>query len=458
MKILVVDDEENIRLILKSILTDEGYTVETARDGADALDRMERFRPHIVLMDKNMPRMSGIPALVEIKKSYPETIVVIITAHGDVTSAVEAMKCGAYDYIEKPFDNDHVLQLLKRADSHYRLRTEVDTFRQSTREKRSFPEIIGESTALKQVLDHVSSVCETNATVLITGESGTGKELIAKAIHHHSPRRHKPLVTVNCGAIPLQLIESELFGHEKGAFTDAKETKIGKFELADGGTLFLDEIGELSLDAQVKLLRVLEDKKIMRVGGHREIPVDIRLVSATNRNLQQKVEEGQFRLDLYYRLNIFTILLPPLRERKEDIPPLVEFFIRKHNPVLQTQVTGCSPEVYGALTAYPWPGNIRDLDNAVQSAMILAKKGDIQMKHLPLRVHYRKPEQEDPEPAAAPVLNMNDMIMHNEREMILKILEKCKYNRTKTAQALGISRKTLFNKMQKYGLLDKTSD
>ncbi len=443
-KVLLVDDEENIRFILQNVISDEGYDVKTAKDGLDALEQIKSFHPEIVLLDKNMPRMDGMKTLQHLRKKFPDTVVIIITAHGDVTSAVEAMKTGAYDYLEKPFDNQKLILLLKRAEAHYRLQAEVITLRDVVNEKYSFRNIIGSSTKLKNVLDRVASVCETDATVLITGESGTGKELIARAIHFNSSRKGGPLITVNCGAIPLQLMESELFGHEKGAFTDAREMKIGKFEQANGGTLFLDEIGELPLDAQVKLLRVLEDKKIMRIGGKKEIPVDIRLVSATNNNLYERVQNNTFRLDLFYRLNIFTVHLPPLRERSEDIPALVDYFIRKHNPLLRTKITGCSKDAFTVLYHYPWPGNIRDLENAIQSAMIMCKTGEIQTEHLPIRLNQDDQETE---------FGVNSLQAKNqEQDQIIKALVNCKYNKTETAAMLGISRKTLFNKMRKYGL------
>jgi DNA-binding NtrC family response regulator len=432
MKLLIVDDEENIRLILESVFSEAGYQVETAINGMQAMEKIKDFHPEIILMDKNMPYMNGLDALQRIKKHYPNIVVVMVTAHGDVASAVEAMKMGAYDYIEKPFDNDKMLLLLKRAGEHYLLQAEVLNLRSAVNKKFSFENIVGNSPALDKVLKRVSNVCETDASVLVLGESGTGKELIAKAIHFNSIRKNNPLITVNCGAIPLQLMESELFGHEKGAFTDAKELKIGKFEQAQGGTLFLDEIGELPLDAQVKLLRVLEDKKISRVGGKKEIEVDIRLISATNNNLYERVQNNTFRLDLFYRINIFVIQLPALRERNEDIPLLTDHFIRKHNQLLHTKVTGCAKETLNILQAYTWPGNIRDLENAVQSALIVCKTGKILPEHLPARLYFQKEEAD--------------------KGVIVKALEQCKFNKTDTASYLGISRKTLFNKMKKYGL------
>jgi DNA-binding NtrC family response regulator len=434
MKLLIVDDEENIRLILESVFSDAGYEVETAVNGLQALEKIKSFHPEILLLDKNMPYMSGMETLQRIKKHYPNIVVIIVTAYGDVTSAVEAMKLGAYDYIEKPFDNDKMLLLLKRAGEHYRLQSEVLNLQKAVGRKFSFQNIIGNSQALDKVLKRTADVCETDASVLITGESGTGKELIAKAIHFNSTRKNKPLITVNCGAIPLQLMESELFGYEKGAFTDAKELKTGKFEQAEGGTLFLDEIGELPLDAQVKLLRVLEDKKITRLGGKKEIPVDIRVISATNNNLFERVQNNTFRLDLFYRINIFTVNLPPLRERSEDIPLLINHFIHKHNEILNTKVTGCSSEALIVLQKYSWPGNIRDLENAVQSALIVCKTGNIQLEHLPTRLSFQ--------------------IEEREKETVIKALEQCRYNKTDAALYLGISRKTLFNKMKKYDLTE----
>jgi DNA-binding NtrC family response regulator len=434
MKLLIVDDEENIRLILESVFSEAGYEVETATNGMKAMEKIKSFLPEIILLDKNMPYMNGLLTLQRIKKHYPNTVVVMVTAYGDVASAVEAMKMGAYDYIEKPFDNDKMLLLLKRASEYYRLQAEILNLRNAVNKRFSFENIVGNSPALDKVLKRVSNVCETDASVLIMGESGTGKELIAKAIHFNSSRKNKPLVTVNCGAIPLQLVESELFGHEKGAFTDAKELKTGKFEQAEGGTLFLDEIGELPLDAQVKLLRVLEDKKITRLGGKKEIPVDIRLISATNNNLYERVENNTFRLDLFYRINIFVIQLPPLRERREDIPLLTDYFIRKHNQLLHTKVTGCSKKTLNILQTYTWPGNIRDLENAVQSALIVCKTGKILPEHLPVRLDFQKNEAD--------------------KKVIAKALEQCKFNKTDTASFLGMSRKTLFNKMKKYGLME----
>lgn len=316
-------------------------------------------------------------------------------------------------------------------------------------EKRNH--VIGENTGLKQIMAQVRRMAETNATVLVHGESGTGKELIARAIHDNSLRANAPFVAINCGAIPLTLMESELFGHERGAFTDAKEAKAGTFERVDGGTLFLDEVGELPLDAQVKLLRVLEERKITRIGGKKAIPVDVRIVAATNRNLDDEVKSGRFRLDLLYRLNVFTLILPPLRERKEDIPLLTNFFIRKYNQTLSLDVQSVSPETVELLSSYDWPGNVRDLENAIQSSMILCTGGVIRPEHLPDRIKGYELAEEQPV-AGSSGSSIREINAQMEKEVILEALKKHNYNRTLTAEALNISRKTLFNKMKRYGL------
>ena len=446
---MIVDDEKNICMILENVFTDAGYRVETAKDGMQGLEKMKRFEAEIVLLDKNMPRMDGLETLRQIKLLHPATVVVMITAHGDVATAVEAMKQGAYDYIEKPFDNNKMLLLMERAGEHHDLQTEVQKLREAVNEKYSFRSMVGNSEALKKALERISSVCETDVSVLITGESGTGKELVARSIHYNGKRKKGPLVTVNCGAIPVQLMESELFGHEKGAFTDAKELKTGKFEQADGGTLFLDEIGELPLEAQVKLLRVLEDRKVTRLGGKKEIPVNIRLISATNKNLFELVKNDKFRLDLFYRLNIFAVHIPPLRERKEDIPMLVDHFIKKHNDTLNTGIVGCSNDTFALLCDYSWPGNIRDLENAIQCAMIVCKTGKLlKPEHLPARLNDRQQSECETKIES----KTEDEI---DKDRIVNALEQCRHSKTETAKLLGISRKTLFNRIKKYGLDSK---
>lgn len=449
-KIVVADDEPRIRKMICRLLTDEGYEVLPAVNGREAVEAFLSFQPDVILLDQQMPVMTGVEALEEIKRLSPNQVVLFVTAFGSVSLAVDAVKKGAYDFVEKPFDNDKLLLTVGRAVEHSRMKGEISTLKKSLGEKRSA--VIGENTGLKQVMTQVRRVAETNATVLVHGESGTGKELIARAIHNNSLRAAGgPFVAINCGAIPLTLMESELFGHERGAFTDAKEAKAGTFERADGGTLFLDEVGELPLDAQVKLLRVLEERKITRIGGKKAIPVDVRIVAATNRNLDDEVKSGRFRLDLLYRLNVFTLILPPLRERKEDIPLLTNFFIRKYNQTLSLDVQSVSPEAVELLSSYDWPGNVRDLENAVQSAMILCTGGMIRPEHLPDRIKgYELAEAQAV--AGSSSGNIREINAQMEKELIVEALRKHNFNRTQTAEALNISRKTLFNKMKRYGL------
>lgn len=452
-KILIVDDEEKIRKIVSRILKDEGFLVKSAKDGQAACKACIDYSPAVILMDQNMPKMNGIDAMKIIKEKYPQIVVIIITAYGEIGLAVNAIKKGAYDYIEKPFDNDKLILLINRAIEHYKIICENKFLKNKIVSNNSFDKIIAVSDKMKQVIEQAKSVCETNATVLIQGESGVGKEVISKAIHYSSQRKDKPLIAVNCGAIPITLIESELFGSEKGAFTDAKEQKTGKFEQANQGTLFLDELGELPLNAQVKLLRVLEEKKITRLGGKKSIPIDVRIISATNNNLEAKVQKGEFRLDLLYRLNIFVIEIPALRERKEDIPVLIEIFIQRFNEEFGLNINNISKNAIDMLTNYNWPGNIRELQNAIQSAMIIAKSGTLTTEHIPLRIkgydnnniHTISKEEGLSE-------NIKHLNIKAEKELIVDALKKCNFNRSQTANLLKISRKTLFNKMKIYNI------
>ena len=448
-KILIADDEANIRKVITLLMKEQGYEVKAVSNGREALDALLAFEPDVILLDQQMPVLTGVEALEEIRRIRPHQEVVLITAFGSISLAVDAVKKGAYDFIEKPFDNENLILTVNRAIEHSRMKGEIKTLK--TQIKQNFSSIIGENSGLKHVVTQIRQVAKTQATVLIYGESGTGKELIAGAVHHHSHRSDGPFVVVNCGAIPLSLMESELFGHEKGAFTDAKESRAGAFEQAHGGTIFLDEIGELHLDAQVKLLRILEEKKIMRVGGKKAIPVDIRVVAATNRNLEEEVAKERFRLDLMYRLNVFTLYLPPLRERKEDIPLLVDHFINKHNTAFDLSIRSITQAAMEKIKAYNWPGNVRDLENAIQSAMILSSTDIIQVENLPVRV--RGYEQADPilhsDTETNPAKEVNTQA---EKELIIETLAKCNYNRTLTAETLQISRKTLFNKMKRYEL------
>lgn len=452
-KILIVDDEKKIRNILTHILADEQYDTAACANGEDALDCVDTWCPDLILMDQNMPGMDGIETMIRIREKYPSISVIILTAFGSIPLAVKAMKSGAYNYITKPFDNEELLIAVRRALEHKRLNSEIARLREELKEKYRFENIIGSSSPMIRLFEQMMRVCDNNATVLIQGESGTGKELVAKAIHYHSKRKDYPLVSVNCGAVPFNLIESEFFGHEKGAFTDAKERKQGSFERAHGGTLFLDEIGELPVAAQVKLLRVLEDRTITRVGGKDSIPVDVRIIAATNKILDTEVQAGNFRLDLLYRLNIFTITIPPLRERPGDIALLVEYFISKHNKLLGLDIKNITREAMDIFGRFDWPGNVRDIENAVQSAMILATGETIDAGDLPLRVrgyadNGREPDIER-EGLESYIQKQADQM---EKRIIIDMLNTCSGNRTETAQLLKVSRKTLFNKMKKYGL------
>jgi DNA-binding NtrC family response regulator len=451
-RVLIADDEAKIRKVMSLLLRDEGYEVLAVDNGVSAVSEAERFNPDLVLLDHQMPDMTGMEALKLIRNRLPATVIIIVTAHGSISLAVNAIKDGAYDFIEKPFDNDQLLLTVRRAIEYKNLSGELNRLKQRFNETYSFGQIVGNSAKLQQVMSQVRKVAATSATVLILGESGVGKELIARAVHNFSQRSDKHLVTLNCGAIPLPLIESELFGHEKGAFTDAREMHQGAFEQADGGTLFLDEIGELPFEAQVKLLRVLENRTVTRVGGKKPVAVDIRIIAATNRNLVERVKQGAFRLDLLYRLDVFTIQVPALRERRDDIPQLTDYFIAKYNKMLGMNVAGITQQAVNKLMLYEWPGNIRDLENAIQSAMILSQNDIIDVDQLPMRIkgYPMSPEALLMNDAGSTIRETNSAV---EKNLIEETLKRCNYNRTVTAETLNVSRKTLFNKMKKYGLL-----
>ncbi|MCE1168556.1 MAG: sigma-54 dependent transcriptional regulator [Sphingobacteriia bacterium] len=448
-RILIADDEAKIRRVMTLLLEEAGYQVTAVENGAEAVDALVSFDPHIVLLDYQMPVLSGIEALEKIKSLNSSQTVIMITAFGSVSLVVEAIKKGAYDFIEKPFDNDKLLLTIQRAIDHTGLKDEVRELKQRINRMVGKNTIIGRNGGLKMVMEQVQMVSATSASVLLIGESGSGKELVARAVHENSQRNGKPFVAINCGAIPVSLIESELFGHEKGAFTDAKESRQGTFEKAHTGTLFLDEIGELSSDAQIRLLRVLEEKKINRVGGKQSISIDVRIIAATHRDLEELVKTGSFRLDLFYRLNVFIIKLPALRERKEDIPELANYFIDKYNPVLGLKVEGLSASTMSCLCDYNWPGNVRDLENAIQSAMILTRSGIIEPSALPVRIHRAEESANEESLVQQDIRGVTDQA---EKELILEVLKRNGNNRSITAVELGISRKTLFNKMRKYGI------
>ena len=453
-KILVIDDEKNIREIFSLLLEEKGYLVEAADTGRGGVARAQRFIPDIVLLDMNLPDISGLETLTRVKASVPQTAIIIITAFGTIRNAVEATKLGAYAYLEKPVDNEELLLIISRLLEVKKLAREVEDLKSELSSRYRFSNLIGTSSQMNSVFQMMEKIARVEGTVLITGESGTGKELVARAIHFQSPRKSSPFVIVNCGAVPKDLIESEFFGHTKGAFTDAKTEKIGKFELAQKGTIFLDEVGELSPDAQVKLLRALGEREIVRVGGTTTIPIDVRVIAATNKNLEEAVKKGGFREDLYWRLVVLSLHLPPLRERKEDIPLLGEHFMQKYNLELGKAIRGVSPEGLELFKSYPWPGNVRELESVLYEAMVMSDSPQIEAENLPQRIRSGAATKEDLPPELGQPLGemVAGLAEKAEKKMIEKALEATGGNKTKAAQLLGISRKTLFNKITALGV------
>ncbi len=441
-KILVVDDEQIVRESLANWLKEDGYQVETAESGPQALERIQSASFHIVLLDLKMPEMNGIQVLQEIKKNFSDIEVIIMTAYGSIHTAVEAIKEGAFDYIVKPFDPEEVGLLIRKILDHKNLVLENILLRQKLEEKYEFEDLIGKSAVMQNLFGLIRNVAPTQATVLITGESGTGKELVAKAIHTLSPRRYQPFIALSCGALPDTLLESELFGYEKGAFTGAGHTKKGRFELADGGTLFLDEIGEISLKTQIDLLRVLQEKEFRRLGGTEVIKVDVRIISATNRDLPEALRQGIFRGDLFYRLNVVAIPLPPLRDRKEDIPLLAKHFLKRYAIEINKKVDRLEPRALESLMNYNWPGNVRELENAVERAVVISQSRELTEKDFAFL-------QSGPTPLAeGGIKNLQEL----ERLHVLRVLDENHWNISKSASELGIDRVTLYNKIKKYGL------
>ncbi|MBN1944133.1 MAG: sigma-54-dependent Fis family transcriptional regulator [Bradymonadales bacterium] len=449
-RILVVDDEENIRRMLEMLLRKEGYEVALASDGEAALQLVREGEYDTVLCDVRMPKLSGIELLERIQSEEHHTTVIVMSAYGSVDSAIEAMKRGAYDYLSKPFKKDEVLLALKKAEERERLARENRALREATQKTFRFDRIVSRSASMRKIFDTIHKVANYPTTILITGESGTGKELIAHAIHYNSNRKKQPFVAVNCGAIPENLLESELFGHVKGAFTHAVRTKKGLFEEADGGTLFLDEIGELPVNLQVKLLRVLQEGEIRRVGDTHTIRVEVRIIAASVKPLSTLVEEGRFREDLYYRLNVMSLHIPPLRERPEDIGLLVEHFLEKYRESLHSSVRGISPAALRMLTNYPWPGNVRELENTIERAMVLTEGAMIKVEALPEAVQTMAT-------GVGAFLGGDDLSIKRgtralERMLIGKALQRTKGNRTKAAELLEISHRALLYKIKDYGL------
>jgi DNA-binding NtrC family response regulator len=446
-KILVVDDEPAERDGLARMVGQWGYEVETASSGEEALSLIESQHPAVVLTDLVLPEMDGLTLLQKLRETGRPPIVLLVTGHGSVESAVEAMRHGAFDYLTKPVDATRLQVLLEKSIEQESLSREVNFLRHQLRQKGSFGQLVGQSKGMQEVYRWIELAATSTAPVLVYGESGTGKELVARTIHDLSNRRNKPFVAINCAAIPETLIESELFGHERGAFTGATERRLGCFELADGGTLFLDEIAEMDSNTQAKLLRVLQEGTFRRVGsGKQEIQVDVRVVAATNRVPSEAIQAGQLREDLFYRLNVFSIKLPHLRERKDDIPLLVKTFVEEFNRQDNRQVRGVAPDAERELERYPWPGNVRELRNVVQRAVVLSGSGLIDVEHLPeniLRAAAPAPTRE--RGSIVPIREM-------ERDAILRALEDTNQDKRRAAQLLGISLKTLYNKLAKYGI------
>jgi two-component system, NtrC family, response regulator HydG len=451
ISILVVDDDPGHRTMLNTLLDDWGYRIFEADDGSTAIDQVKSRKFDLILMDNRMLKVSGLQALNEIKQINPSIPVIIMTAYSSIEIAVEAIKKGAYDYLTKPLDFDKLRLVMQRAVEHVKLREENRILKESLGKHFDDRNIIGSSQSIRKLLETVAQVAPTHATVLISGESGTGKEQIAGAIHYNSSRKNKAFIKVNCAAITESLLESELFGHEKGAFTGADRRKDGKFLLADGGSLFLDEVGEMPMPMQAKLLRVLQEKELTRVGGEQTISVDVRVITATNKNLQEMVQAGEFREDLYYRLNVVMLNLPPLRDRREDIPLLAHHFLQTFAAKNQKQVAGFTPQAMQFLTGHRWPGNVRELMNTIERGVVLCRgdnldRDDFKIDEVDSRINLDIP----PNPETTGEIVPLEVV---EKQAILYALDVTGGNKSETARKLGITRRTLHQKLKKYGVM-----
>ena len=439
-KILIVDDELSMRESLAGWLERDGHEIDTAASGEEALEKLKGTRFDILLVDIKMEGISGLEVLKHVKENDPEVSVVMITAYGSISTAIDAMKNGAYDYLLKPFEPDELGMLVEKIIQHQAQARENLYPKEQYKERTRFESMIGQSQSMQEVFSLIKDVAPMNSTVLITGETGTGKGLAAKAIHSNSTRNAGPFVVVNCGAIPDHLMESELFGHQKGAFTDAKETKKGRLELAHGGTLFLDEIGEIGMRMQIDLLRVLEDRIFYRVGGTQPIETDFRVIAATNRDLETAIKEGSFRKDLFYRLNVISFQMPPLRKRREDIPLLTEHFLRRFSQETNKSVDKASREALDEMMLYDWPGNVRELENAIERAVVVGKERKVMVADLPIF----SPD------ICAPLPDKS--IREVEKSHIKQILDENNWNIARTAKILGINRSTLYTKIKTYDI------
>lgn len=444
-KILLVDDEVNILKVLSAILKKNGYDVYTARAAEEAVDKIAKLSSDTIITDYKLPGMSGAELLDVLKEKGCRIPVIMLTAYGTIEKAVDAMRRGAFNYLTKPVNPDELLTVVREAVEKHHLLLENMDLKSQLRERHSYKNIIGKSHVMQDIFNLIETVSKSNSNVLITGESGTGKELVARAIHYESARTNGPFIPIDCAALPEELLESELFGHEKGSFTGAYGQKIGQIELANGGTIFLDEIGELSPNIQKKFLRFLQERDILRVGGKSRIKVDVRIIAATNRDLELEVKKGSFREDLFYRLNVVTVNIPPLRERKEDIPLLAGRFLGKFNEANNKAIAALDSEVMNAFMEYDWPGNIRELENIIERAVVLCPSDIITMKYLPRLIR----EIHAADSRTGEELNL----METEKKLLLSALEKTSWNQTRAAEIPGISRKQLRTKMRHHGLL-----
>jgi DNA-binding NtrC family response regulator len=458
--ILVIDDDQAVRDVLQETLACEGYTVSVAADATTGIQVVKEQPVQILITDFQLPDFNGLEVIERVTRIDSKIIPIVMTGFGTVECAVQAMKAGAFDFVTKPFDPDTVVVVVRKAVEFQRLRQENHLLRKAVREQYRLEQLIGVSEPMQQVLDFVQKVADSDSTVLIQGESGTGKELVARMLHFNSSRKDRPLVPVNCGAIPEALLESELFGHEKGSFTGAAQTRMGRFELANGGTIFLDEVGEMSLSLQVKLLRVIQERSFERVGGNRTIQVDVRIVAATNQDLEKMVEEKRFRQDLYYRLNVIPIVTPPLRDRQSDIPLLIEHFLKRFNHMKQTSITGFAPDAMELLTAFHWPGNIRELENMIERLVVLKKQGLLTVTDLPEKLQKKsisQPELKDQFIRfTEDGIHLSNEVEQYENQLIGEAMRKANGVTARAAQLLHVNRTTLVEKLKRRGIDSKS--
>ncbi|MEQ8763323.1 MAG: sigma-54 dependent transcriptional regulator [Planctomycetota bacterium] len=452
-RLLIADDEAIIRKSLQRLLEAEGHEVVTVENGLEALEALRDGKFDVLITDVNMPNLDGERLMLEVRRQHTDTDVIVITGYGTVESAVTAIRDGAFDYIVKPVEDEKIKSTIRRSLESRELRAENESLKRTLNFRTNYKNIIGRDQSMRKIFDIIEAVADTRATVLITGESGTGKTMLARAIHFNSNRHQKPFVEVNCGALPENLLESELFGHTKGSFTGAIKDKVGKFQQAHLGTIFLDEISTATHSLQIKLLRVLQDRVLERVGSNETVEVDVRVILATNSELSAEVKKGNFREDLFYRINVVSIEIPPLRERSNDIPHLAEFFLDYYNRENGKSLAGIHEDAMAKLVAHPWPGNVRELENAIERAVVLTKNDRVLPDDLPKIVVHSDIDDVEPELESDEVMPLKQALEGPEKRIIERALKLNKWNRQKTAQMLDVNRTTLFNKMKKYGLL-----